>query len=303
MKHGRSMMATAVLVLTATGTALAWGFDGHRMVGQVAAAGLPAGVPAFFTDAVEQLAYLNPEPDRWRDDELTAMNEAFAYDHYIDLENVPEGALDAADRFAYLEALYAAGLDRPHQSAGFLPYRIHELYQRLATGFARWRTAGSDRERGWIEERIINDAGVLGHYVADAANPHHTTIHYNGWAESAPNPQGYTTSRDFHWRFESEFVSAHISYDDLAAAVPAGAEAVADARQAILDFIRATHEEVIPLYELEKAHGFHPGSAPAPETAAFALDRLAAGTVMLRTLWYTAWVESEALAAREEREG
>lgn len=303
MKHGRSTMAAAVLVLTATGTALAWGFDGHRMVGRAATEDLPEDVPAFFSGAVAQLAYLNPEPDRWRDDELTAMNEAWAYDHYIDLENVPDGALDAPDRFGYLEALYAAGLDRPHESAGFLPYRIHELYQRLATGFARWRTAGSDRERGWIEQRIIHDAGVLGHYVADASNPHHTTIHYNGWAESAPNPEGYTTSEDFHWRFESEFVSAHIDYDDLAAAVPAGAKAAADVRQTILDFILATHDEVIPLYELEKAHGFDPGSAPTPETAAFALERLAAGATMLRTLWYSAWVESEELAARESRDG
>ena len=300
MKHGRSTTVAAVLTLTVVGTAVAWGFEGHTMVGRAAAAGLPADMPAFFSGAADQLAYLNPEPDRWRDDELSYMNEAWAYDHYIDLENVPAGALDTSNRFDYLEALYAAGVEAPHQRAGFLPYRIHELYQRLATGFARWRLSESEEERVWIEERIISDAGILGHYVADASNPHHTTIHYNGWADGAPNPEGYTTSRDFHWRFESEFVSAHIGYDDVAGAVPAGVEPPADSWTAILDFITETHQLVVPLYELEKRYGFGTDWT-ASETKAFAVDRLAAGAVMLRALWYGAWVESAALVERGER--
>jgi hypothetical protein len=299
MKHGRSVVAAAVLTVVVAGTALAWGADGHRMIGRAAVDGLPADVPAFFTAAAEQLAYLNPEPDRWRDDDLAAMNEAWAYDHYIDLENVPDGALEAPDRFRFMDALYAAGVEDPARTVGFLPYRIMELYQRLATGFARWRTAGTDRERGWIEARIINDAGILGHYVADASNPHHTTIHYNGWAASAPNPRGYTTARDFHWRFESLFVRAAIEYDDVAAAVPAGVAPVADLRTAVLGYIMEAHGQVGTLYDLERDFGFLPG-APTPETEAFAVRRLAAAATMLRTLWYSAWVESAALAAREE---
>ncbi len=298
MKHGRSVVAAGALTLAVAGAAAAWGADGHRMIGRAAVAGLPSDMPAFFVDAAEQLTYLGPEPDRWRDDELTAMDEAWKYDHYIDLEAVPAGALDAPDRFAYLAALYAAGIDEPEQSAGLLPYRILELYQRLAAGFARWREADTEAVRGWIQQRIINDAGILGHYVADASNPHHTTIHFNGWADDAPNPEAYTTSRDFHYRFESRFVSAHIDYDRLRTAVPAGADVV-DAREAILSFILQTHDQVIPMYELEKTHGFDP-DAPSPETQAFVVDRMAAGARMLRSLWYSAWVESEAIAANRE---
>ena len=299
MKRGRSVAGAAVLTLATAGTALAWGFVGHGIISRTAAEGLPRDMPEFFTGAVDQLAYLGPEPDRWRDDELTVMDEAWKYDHYIDLENVPPGALDAPDRFEYLEALYVAGLEEPEQSAGFLPFRILEVYQRLASGFARWRTAETDEERGWIEARIVNDAGILGHYVADAGNPHHTTIHFNGWAEDAPNPEGYTTSRDFHYQFESQFVGAHIEADRVRAAVPAGTEAVQNARAAIWRYLLETHEQVVPLYELEKAHGFDPEHA-APETEAFVVDRMAAAATMLRTLWYTAWVESAAIAARED---
>ena len=291
------MAAAGVLVLAVAGTAVAWGHDGHTMVGRAAAAWLPADMPAFFTGSADRLAYLNYEPDRWRDDELAFMNEAWAYDHYIDLENVPDSVLAAGDRFEYLDGLYAVGLEDPHESAGFLPYRIRELYQRLATGFARWRLAESDREKGWIEERILEDAGILGHYVADAANPHHTTIHFNGWSSAAPNPEGYTTSDDFHWRFESLFVGPNVDYADVRAGVPDEAEARADVHRAVMDFIMATHELVVPLYELEKRYGFDPDN-PNPETVAFAAERLAAGAVMLRDLWYSAWVESAVLANR-----
>lgn len=303
MKHGRSVAAAGILTLAVAGTAGAWGVAGHEMIGRVAAEGLPSSMPSFFTGAIDQLAYLNPEPDRWRERELPAMNEAFAYDHYIDLENVPVGALEAPDRFDFLETLYAAGVEEPEVAVGFLPYRILELHQRLTTGFARWRMADSGRERAWIEERIINDAGILGHYVADASNPHHSTIHFNGWSEDAPNPEGYTTERDFHWRFESAFVGAHITPNQLRRAVPDGVEVIDDPWSAIIAYIQETHDHVVPLYELEKRYGFDPEAAPDPAPERFTTDRLAAGAAMLRALWLAAWVDSETLARVWSGEG
>jgi hypothetical protein len=268
-----------------------WGATGHRIIASVAMAGLPSDMPDFFRAAAAQLEYLNPEPDRWRDDRAVAMNEGFRYDHYVDLENLPPGALDEPDRFTYLRALYGAGLERPERDAGFLPFRILELQQRLTSGFARWRRAQSADERRWIEARIINDAGILGHYVGDASQPHHTTIHFNGWAPGAPNPEDYSTTRDFHSRFETAFVNAHVARPLVASRVPAGTRVLEDVRAEVLAYILANHDQVVPLYELEKRHGFRPGAA-TPETIDFTADRLADAAVMLRSLWYTAWMES-----------
>ncbi len=269
-----------------------WGAEGHAMAARAAVAGLPGEVPVFFRDAGPRLAWLNPEPDRWRSRVLEEMNEAWAYDHYVDLENVPEGALDAVDRFEFLRALYEAGLEVPERDAGFLPYRILELYQRLVTEWRMWRDAAGE-ERRWIEERIVNDAGILGHYVTDASQPHHTTIHFNGWNEEAPNPRGFTKARDFHGRFEADFVRAHLTQADVDRRTAAGARSVAGAaRSAIWAFIRETHGQVDPLYELEQEHGFDPDAPAAPETEEFTARRLAAGADMLRTLWWSAWVES-----------
>lgn len=254
---------------------------------------LPAEVPTFFHEATDQLVWLDPEPDRWRDRRYRAMDEAWAYDHYIDFENIPEGALDAPDRFGYLGELYAAGLRNPARDGGFLPYRIEELYQRLVNGWRRWRSAapGSD-ERAWLEARIINDAGILGHYVTDGSQPHHTTIHFNGWDEDTPNPEGFTEERGFHSRFESGFVSAHLEQGDVREHTSQPGNAPSDVRYEVLNFLFESHEEVETLYRLDRDFGFEPRGRPAPEAHAFAAERLGAGATMLAELWWWAWLES-----------
>ena len=97
---------------------------GHELAARAAVTALPTDMPAFFRSAAERLVYLNPEPDRWRDSGQRAMDQAWNYDHYIDVENVPDGALEEADRFSFLKVLYDAGLEKPERDAGFLPYRI-----------------------------------------------------------------------------------------------------------------------------------------------------------------------------------
>lgn len=273
-----------------------WGADGHRMATRAAHEIMPPGMPPFFLEGGEQLEYLSPEPDRWRSGMLRAMDEAWKYDHYIDLENVPPGALEARDRFEFMAALTTAGIGQPQVRVGFLPFRILELTQRLSTGFAQWRLSRNGSERRWMEERILNDAGILGHYVVDASQPHHTTIHFNGWAEGAPNPRGFTTDREFHSRFESAFVRAHLAYEDISSGMPPAPRNLPDTRAAVLDFIRSSNAMVEEMYEMEKDTGFESDIPPHPEARAFVVERLRAGAEMLAAVWWTAWLESEELA-------
>jgi len=274
-------------------TPLPWGFVGHEMAARAAHATLPSDVPAFFRAAGDQLVYLDPEPDRWRNRSLAEMDQAWSYDHYIDLENIPDGALDAPDRFVFLKALYDAELDKPERDAGFLPFRIVELYQRLVTEWRMWRSETDRERRGWIEARIINDAGILGHYVTDGSQPHHTTIHFNGWSRGTPNPEGYTEDRTFHSRFERFFVEAHVTQADVSRRVPRRPGSVSgSARAAVLDYLRTSHAGVETLYRLDRDIGFDPDGPLRPEVRDFAADRLAAGASMLAVLWRSAWIES-----------
>ena len=272
-----------------------WGFVGHEMAAAVAVAALPSEMPAFFRDAGPQLVHLNPEPDRWRVWEQREMDQAFAYDHYIDLENIPDGALDAPDRFEYLAMLYDAGLPKPERDAGFLPFRIVELYQRLVSGWRRWRAEEDAGRREWIEERIVNDAGVLGHYVTDASQPHHTTIHFNGWDLETPNPEGYTRDNQFHARFERFFVEAHVTRRAMSRRMrTTGRRARWPGRRGTPCWPTSTRrtQRWKTLYRLDRDVGFDPGQPAHPAAKDFAAVRLAAGADMLAALWWSAWLES-----------
>src|SRR5260370_27335848 len=108
-----------VLLASFQSSAWGWGLAGHVLSGEAAARTMPATMPKFFRKATKQLAYLTAEPDRWRDPHAAAITAAFNPDHAINLERVPPGALDAKDRFAYLEILRKAGED---SSVGMAPF-------------------------------------------------------------------------------------------------------------------------------------------------------------------------------------
>ncbi len=285
-----------LLALPLTGhTTRRWGERGHVLSAQAAVDALPAEMPAFFRAARDQLAYLNPEPDRWRGGaERTAdraLDDAGAPEHFIDLELIPlhrrTHVLAARSRHDYADSLRALG--ERVQTVGVLPFAMLEHAQRLRVAFRQWRGARNARERRLIEARILNDAGILGHYVTDAANPAHTTIHFNGW--KGPNPEGYATDNRFHARFESGFVQAVIRYDDIRSRLPPEPRVFPDLRTAILAHIHESHAQVEPLYAQDKATPFGVDQT-SPAAKAFAAARLAAGSRMLRDLWWTAWVTS-----------
>lgn len=291
----RSAIAAVLAVLIAPAILFGWGEHGHRIIGEVAATKLPPAMPAFFRNAKMQLAYLNPEPDRWRDRRESqvdrAMDDASAPEHFIDMEQVPADALNAAlaapNRYAYLDTLRRAG--QTGTGPGLLPWSILELSQRLRVEFRLWRAAKDSTERSYVEARIINDAGILGHYVADGSNPHHTTIYFNGW--TGANPNGYATDHTIHGRFESEYVGARITLDDVMPMVDADAIVLPNLRQAIVAYLKASNAEVEHLYQLDKAHPFNRETTDAADKE-FTKARLAAGAKMLRDIWWTAYATS-----------
>jgi hypothetical protein len=200
--------------------------------------------------------------------------------------SVLAAALKAPDRYGYLDTLAAAGVKGVVM--GLLPFRMLELSQQLREDFRQWRVA-PDSTKPWIEARIIDDAGILGHYVADGSNPAHTTIQYNGW--TGPNPNGYATDKRFHSRFESAYVGANIKLADVVSKMDTTARLLPDLRAAIITYLHETNAQVEHLYKLDKAHPFDTNTSDV-EDKAFTADRLAAGAKMLRDVWWTAWITS-----------
>lgn len=290
----RLKMFSAVVLLTLPLTAAApmrWGFVGHEISGRAAATNLPAALPAFFRTATEQMAYLNPEPDRWRGDGFRELNEAMRYDHYVDFEAIPDTLMRSLDRFVYLTALRDARLTNPARDAGLLPFRIVEMYQGLVVEWRLWRRETNPAKKRMIEQRILNDAGILGHYVTDGANPHHTSVHHNGWAQGYPNPRNFRNEANFHSRFESIYVENNIRQNDITPLVNRTPRTITDVRADVMNYLQRSHSRLNRLYELDvqEAYGANTRGAAHRE---FAIERLVAGANMLRDLWWSAYVQS-----------
>ena len=292
----RSRLIPCVLtVLVLANSAWPWGNEGHMAINRVAAEKLPPEVPAFLRNAQEQLAYLGPEPDRWREKSELALKLSQEPDHFIDLELV-EGMSLPPDRYSYYRVLEARRQETPGQpesllpeKVGLQPYITMEVFGRLIVAFREYRHALRDHTSVELSERnAIFYAGWLGHYVADGANPLHTSVNYNGWTGS--NPSGYTTDHTIHWKMEGEFVAANQKELNFAGLVPAEARKLANPFEDYLIYLHKSNGCVEKVYQLEKAGGFEGAGTPASRQ--FIDQRMAAGAEMLRDLWYTAWLDS-----------
>jgi len=72
-----------------------------------------------------------------------------------------------------------------------------------------------------------------------------------------------------------------------------------DVRAEIVKFLMDSNAQVEPLYNLERREKFDEQTKNS-EHKLFTMDRLTAGIVMLRDLWWTAWVTSEVTPAQKQ---
>lgn len=297
MKLAKSALCFTLVLTTVIPQELAWswGTEGHEYVNKVAAQHIPRDMPRFLRQAVAELTYLGPEPDRWRSPATFALKNAQEPDHFIDLERVawldplPKG------RYEFYRKLYekrAATTDHPDdylpERVGLQPYIVAEIYGRLVEAFYHYREKRQQHQpTAPVEHAIVFYAGWLGHYVADGSQPLHTTIHYNGWV--GPNPNGYTTEHGIHALFESAYVAQNITAKDFAQLVHVP-EQLRDPFGQYIDYLKQSNKLVERVYELDKARGFT--GRGTPEAFDFTKQRLAAGSQMLLNLWYSAWMDS-----------
>lgn len=253
-------------------------------------------MPRFFRRAIAEIAYLGPEPDRWRNPAEFALKNAQEPDHFIDLERVAWLEPLPPGRYEFYRKLYekrAATAEHPDdylpEHVGLQPYITMEVYGRLKAAFREYRQRqAAHQPTQAVQQAIIFYAGWLGHYVADGSQPLHTTIQYNGWV--GPNPNGYTTEHKIHSHFETAYVlSANITTKDFAGMVKSP-ERLSDPFADYIAYLKQSNTLVENVYSLEKAGGFT--GKGSPEAFDFTTKRLAAGSQMLLNLWYTAWLES-----------
>ena len=286
-----SALAAAGLVclLAQSPAAHAWGNGGHKLVNKLAASSQPADIPAFLRspEAIAEIEYLGPEPDRWRSPAEPELVAAQAPEHFIDMELADALGPLPHRRFDFEASVYAAHQDP--KKIGLQPWETDEVWERLKSSMREYRKlSAAKQDTRPVEQVILFYAGWLGHYVGDGSQPLHTTIQYNGW--TGPNPNGYTTEHRIHSQFESPFVEANMHEADVRAAMTPVKAIDGDMFDAYVAYLRNTKSYTEKVYQLEKAGGFV--GAGTAESREFTAARLAAGASMLRDMIYTAWLES-----------
>lgn len=159
--RGPGILAVVFWLLSAP-TAHAWGPTAHRLVNRWAVETLPPEIRGFFETSRPFMV------DHANDADAAMQREPRErVRHYI--------YLDKYGSFPYLKlphsfdrAASRYGSSRVNRD-GLLPWEIGKISLRLTNAL---------REQNWEEAKM--DAALLGHYVADAHDPLHTTENYDG---------------------------------------------------------------------------------------------------------------------------
>jgi hypothetical protein len=288
-----SLIVVAVLL---PALAPGWGDAGHTTINRVAAEKIPSDMPGFLRASSRRIAWLGPEPDRWRSNLEKPLNDAQAPDHFIDLEAVDWLKPLPPDRYRFIQAVYEYRAQHPRdalpqpEKIGFQPYITIEIFDRLKVAFREYRHAQAGHSStGNAEANAIFYAGWLGHYVGDGSNPMHASIHHNGWV--GPNPKGFSTSQDIHRKMETDFVNANPAVMRIADLV-GKPKHLDQPFEDYVAYLRDSQSRIERAYQLEKEGGFD--GRGTQESREFIRQQIGRGAQMLLDLWYTAWVDSAA---------
>lgn len=154
-----------------------WGFFGHESINRLAVFTLPPEMIGFYKRNMDYIVSASVNPDRRR----YAVKEE-APRHYIDLDDYGDSASIRLPKY-WREAVDSLGEDTLN-AHGIVPWYIPRMMQLLKEAFYL-----ND------PEKILKYSAELGHYVADANVPLHTTGNHNGQRTGQQGIHGFWESR------------------------------------------------------------------------------------------------------------
>lgn len=164
------------LLLFFTGAANAWGFYAHQRINRIAVLTLPPEMVGFYKQHLPYITEQAVAPDKRR----YAVPEEGAR-HFIDVDAYGDSAFyKLPHRWEEAVAKFSEDTLQRH---GIVPWHITFMQYQLTQAFAQRDIP-----------RILRVSAELGHYIADACVPLHTTRNYNGQ---------FTGQRGIHGLWES----------------------------------------------------------------------------------------------------
>jgi hypothetical protein len=265
-----------------------WGFYGHKRINRVAIFTLPPEMFGFYKDHIEYLTEHAVDPDKRR-----YAVEGEAQCHYIDLDHyykpgedpftiMPRHWYDAVDKFT----------EDTLQAYGIVPWHINVMKSKLQRAF---ETKNVDL--------ILKYSADIGHYIADAHVPLHTTENYNGQL---------TGQKGIHGLWETRLVEINAEdYDYFvgkSAYVPSiidfAWEAVESSHLA-LDSVLRFEKELTDEFPSDKKYSYEQRGNTTVSVYSFEFSqayhqrlngmverRLRQAVIAVGSIWYTAWVDA-----------
>lgn len=277
----KKTLFVATMSLFVIGMRPFWGFFAHEKINQLAVFTLPSGMIGFYKKNIGYIRVSAVNPDKRR---YAVADEAPR--HYLDLDHYGSRPLPA-DWFEAV-ALYSEDTLNAH---GILPWHIYRMYHRLRDAFLVKDPA-----------LILRLSAEMGHYIADAHVPLHTTKNYNGQLTGQEGIHGFWESR------LPELFAAHYDF------FVGGAEYIPDIRSAVWEVVQSAHRKVndvldeerklsalyqekkysyetrgkvtVKVYAIEYARGYHRSLRGMVE------QQMRASVKMVGDCWYTAWVDA-----------
>ena len=201
---------------------LSWGIIGHERINKAAVMALPKPLLVFFYNHIDFVTQESSVPDL-RKYVISDKNEGPK--HYFDMENFgdvasfPQTMADAKKKYD----------DKFLSKNGTLPWYIQEMMGKLTTAFKEKR-----------KNEILFIAADLGHYIADAHMPLHTSDNHDGQL---------TDQKGIHSLWESRIPELFVKNYKFNVAPATYYE---DVDKAIWDMIHDTHSLVPALLAADK---------------------------------------------------
>ncbi|MFD2598942.1 zinc dependent phospholipase C family protein [Sphingobacterium corticis] len=138
-----------------------WGFFVHKLINQSAVFTLPSELAGFFKVHIATITAKAIDADK-----RCYADTAESVRHYIDLDRYDDAPDSIPVHWSKAKEKYQ---ERTIIARGIIPWQIEKTYRKLVSAFEKKEI-----------NAIIRHAADLGHYVADAHVPLHTTRNYNG---------------------------------------------------------------------------------------------------------------------------
>jgi len=160
-----------------TASSMIWGFYAHQQINRIAVFTLPEEMLSFYKMNIQYITENAVNPDRRR----YAIKEE-APRHYIDIDVYGDSAIEKMPRY-WFDAVEKYTEDTL-QAYGIVPWHVNFVCYQLTEAFKMKDAL-----------KILRLSADLGHYIADANVPLHTTKNYNGQLTDQYGIHGFWESR------------------------------------------------------------------------------------------------------------